>query len=246
MPTLLEQFEDAKGALLEPAATLVAVQEIEGGKVRQLTRDAYGKLVSAHLLINGVLWVLLRKSHGKLGTYSRPLHESEALIASFVIGLSVCERAIEEGRYLQSAALLRQEMEIIAQLMAVRSDSRKPQRSPSIASLEETRRRHYSSLSDAAHAASHEIIESLTLWQGHDPDMPDGTRATRFFPAIDVELSRRTFSLHLVLMLDLVEEVNELYADRDDIGGLTESEVGALRVAIALMASEGMVESIEE
>jgi hypothetical protein len=130
MPSLQEQFEAAKNDLLEPAATLLAVQKIEGDKVRQPSRNAYGRLVSAHLLVNGVLWVLLRKSHGKLDAYSRPRHESEALIASFVIGLSVREQAIEEGRYLQAAALLRQEMEVIAQLVAVRSTSRKPRRSP--------------------------------------------------------------------------------------------------------------------
>jgi hypothetical protein len=115
-----------------------------------------------------------------------------------------------------------------------------------MASLEETRRRQYSSLSDAAHAASHDLIESLTRWRGHDSRYPEGTLATRFFPALDVGLSRRTFSLHLILMLDLAEEVNQLYADRDDIGGLTESELGALSVAISLVASEGMVEPVKE
>jgi len=56
--------------------------------------------------------------------------ERKAHFAGFVIGMNACESAIEEARYLQAHALLRQEMEILAQLKAVREGRRKPNGSP--------------------------------------------------------------------------------------------------------------------
>lgn len=58
-----------------------------------------------------------------------------------MIGLQTCENAIEEARYLQASALLRQEMEILAQLGAVREGRRKSNNSPNVTALETSLRR---------------------------------------------------------------------------------------------------------
>ncbi len=87
---------------------------------------AYGQFIDAHLLATGVLASALFCIHGKITETTPMASERDALFAAFVIGLEACERAIAEGRYLQAHALLRQEMETLAQFKAVRAGKRRP------------------------------------------------------------------------------------------------------------------------
>jgi hypothetical protein len=103
-----------KRELIESAATLYAVQKIYGDKVREQSKAAYRRLVDAHLLITGVLATGLLRTHGKIIPITDNSDERNALFASYVIGMEACKRTIEEGRYLQAHALLRQEMETLA------------------------------------------------------------------------------------------------------------------------------------
>lgn len=113
--------------LIESAATLYAVQKICGDTVREQTKRAYGRLVEVHLLTTGVLATGLLRINGKITPYTATNEERSSLFANYVIGMVVCERAIEEGRYLQAHALLRQEMETLAQLQSgERRGAKKP------------------------------------------------------------------------------------------------------------------------
>ncbi len=67
------------------------------------------------------------------------------------------------------------------------------------------------------------------------------TMLGRIYPVFDEELARRLFALHLVLMLNLIDEMNLCYRGQDR-ESFTEAEVEALNLAVKLMNAEGMVE----
>lgn len=228
--------------MIESAAALYAVQKIYGDKVREQSKAAYRRLVDAHLLITGVLATGLLRTNGKITPITDTSEERNALFASYVIGMEACERAIEEGRYLQAHALLRQEMETLAQLKAVTAGKRNENRSPNVAVLENSLARLYDGLSAAAHVSKHHMVRAATEWDVSDENLPRPTSGTRYFPAFVEELARRSFSLHLMLTIRLIEEMSiELHEQNGD-DGFTEREVEAVNLAVQLMIAEGVLE----
>lgn len=203
---------------------------------------AYGRLVDAHLLTTGVLAAALLRINGKITPITPTSEERSSLFATFVIGIEACESSIAKGRYLQAHALLRQEMETLAQLKAVRAGKRKKNQSANVAVLEKSLVRLYGDLSATAHVSKPHIVRAVTKHDVSGTDLPGPTRGTRYFPAFDEGLARRTFSLHLVLTLQIVEELGvdlrEQYSDE----GFTVREIEAVNLAMRLMQAEGMVE----
>lgn len=231
-----------KRELTEPAAILYAVQRVHGDKVREQSKAAYRRLVDVHLLVTGVLATGLLRTNGVITAISDTCAERNALFASYVIGMEGCERAIEEGRYLQAHALLRQEMEILAQLKAVAAGRRKENGSPRISVLEKSLARLYGDLSAAAHVSQHHVVRTVTEWNVSAEHLPGQTSGTRFFPAFIEDVARRSFSLHLVLTLRLIEEMNLDLYERHGDGVFTEREVQAVDLAMQLMVAEGVLE----
>lgn len=228
--------------LIESAATLYAAQKIYGDKVREQSKAAYRRLVDAHLLIAGVLATGLLRTNGKITAITDASEERNALFASYVIGMEPCERAIEEGRYLQAHALLRQEMETLAQLKAVAAGKRNENRSPNVAVLEKSLARVYDGLSAAAHVSKHQIVRAATQWDVSGEKLPGPTSGTRYFPAFVEELARRSFGLHLMLTLRLIEEMSIDMNEQHGDDGLSEREVEAVNLAVQLMIAEGVLE----
>lgn len=237
-----ESIEDYKKALIHLAAMLYGVQKMFGDQARAKAKQAYGQLNDAHLLVAGVLGAGLLRTNGVVTPSTATSEERNALFAAFVIGLNACESAIEEARYLQAHALLRQEMEILAQLGAVRQSRRKPNGSPNVAALEKSLRRLYGDLTAAAHVSRHDIVESVTAWDGPMEDLPGPTSMTRYFPETDDGLARRSFALHIYLMIHLIEELSLDLAERHPEHAFTDGERKALNHAVALMIAEGLVE----
>jgi hypothetical protein len=227
--------------LIESAATLYAVQKVYGDKVREQSKAGYRRLIDAHLLITGVLATGLLRISGKITPITDTSEERNALFASYVIGMKACEGAIEEGRYLQAHALLRQEMETLAQLKAVTADKRNDNGSPNVAVLEKSLARLYGGLSAAAHVSKHHIVRGATEWDVSGENVPGPTSGTRYFPAFVEELARRSFGLHLALTLRLIEEMSiDLHQQHGD-DGFTERELEALNLAVQLMMTEGVL-----
>ncbi len=228
--------------LIESAATLYAVQKIHGDDVREQTKQAYGRLIDVHLLITGVLATGLLRINGKTTPYTAAHEERSSLFANYVIGMVVCERAIEEGRYLQAHALLRQEMETLAQLKAVSAGKRKDRRSPNVKVLEKSLSQLYDELSAAAHVSKHHVVRAVTELDLSGKDLPRQTNGTRYFPAFDEGLARRSFGLHLILTLRLLEELSADVHKQHGDDGFTERESEAVNLAVELMIAEGMLE----
>jgi len=228
--------------LIESAATLYAVQKIHGDTVREQTKRAYGRLVDAHLLITGVLATGLFRINGKITPYNATNEERNSLFANYVIGMVVCERAIEEGRYLQAHALLRQEMETLAQLKAVSAGKRKDSHSPNLNVLEKSLSQLNGDLSAAAHVSKHHIVRAATELDVSGKDLPEQTNGTRYFPAFDEGLARRSFGLHLMLTLRFLEELSDDVHEQHGDDGFTERESEAVNLAVDLMIAEGLIE----
>jgi hypothetical protein len=240
-----DTIERHKQELIEPAATLYAVQKVYGDQAKAKAMAAYGRLIDAHLLVTGVLASGMLRINGAVVEGDQTAFERDALFAAFVIGLEPCERAIAEARYLQAHAMLRQELEILAQLKAVRANRRKLNGAPNIAVLEQSLARLYGGLSAAAHVSQHDLVQSATAWDGQMENLPGPTNLTRYFPETDEGLARRSYALHIYMILRLIEELSVDLASRYDNAGFTKSEAEALGLAVDLMVAEGMLELVD-
>lgn len=240
-----EAIERHKQELIEQAATLYAVQKVYGDQAKAKSMAVYGRLIDAHLLVTGVLASGLLRINGTVVEGERTAFERDALFAAFVIGMAPCETAIAEARYLQAHAMLRQELEILAQLKAVHANRRKLNGAPNIAALEQSLARLYGGLSAAAHVSQHDIVQSATEWDGEMDGLPGPTNLTRYFPETDEGLARRSYALHIYMVVRLIEELSVDLATRYDNARFTESETEALGLAIDLMVAEGMLELVD-
>lgn len=227
--------------LIESAAMLYAAQKIETDKNVLKSKKAYGKMLDAHMLITGVLGSLLIRNNG-VPVKDRPeWRERRAIFAAYVIGIPLCETAIENGQHLQAATLIRQSLEMLAQLNAIKAGKRHNKKSPNINSLPEDLRRIYSELTGAAHVIPHWLIEAMTF---HDIEIkvhtvPNLKGGTRFFPAFETDLVRRSFSLHLLIMLQIMAEMEADYQEQG-LRGFEQEDHEALTLAIELTQAEGM------
>ncbi len=230
-----------KRELIESAATLYGIQKHYGKEVRQQFNAAFRRLIDTHILIAGVLAVGLLRINEKITPITEKTVERNALFASYVIGMEVCERAIEEGRYVQAHALLRQEMETLAQLKAVTAGSRMEHRSPNVALLDKSLARLYGELSAAAHVSKPQILQAATDWTVSGKDFPGAVKGVRFFPAFIEGVAHRSFGLHLVLTLRLIEELSADLEEHHVDGVFAAREVAALDLAVQLLMAEGVL-----
>ncbi|MEX2495414.1 MAG: hypothetical protein WD448_04955 [Woeseia sp.] len=76
-------------------------------------------------------------------------------------------------------------------------------------------------------------------------NLPGPTNLTRYFPETDEGLARRSYALHIYMILRLIEELSVDLASRYDNARFTESETEALNLAVDLMVAEGMLELVE-
>jgi hypothetical protein len=157
-----DAIERHKRKFIEAAAMLHAIQKVYGDQAKAKAMAAYGRLIDAHMLVTVVLAAELLRINGAIAEADQTAFERDALFADFVIGLEPCEAAIAEARYLQANAMLGQELEILAQLKAVRANRRKLNGAPNVAVLEQSLPRLYGGLSAAAHVSQHHIVQTAT------------------------------------------------------------------------------------
>lgn len=234
-------MEDKIQKLLLPASTMMAVQKIGANEVREKSKNGYSKLIDANLLATGVIASALLRVNGEIVLLQENSLERGALIAGFVTGLGLCEKAISEGYYLQASALLRQELETIAALEEVKQGIRRDGRTPNVKHLPWSLPRLYGDLSAAAHAANHQILRSVTEHKEGLPGAPDGTIVWRMIPGFDNELARRLYALHIVLTIQLAVHLND-YHEESYYSGLIKEEVECLNLAIDLLIEEKCIE----
>lgn len=69
---------------------------------------------------------------------------------------------------------------------------------------------------------------------------------TRYFPETDEGLARRSYALHIYMIIRLVEELSVDLSARHKSAAFTDAENKALNLAIDLMAAEGMLEIVTD
>jgi hypothetical protein len=236
----MTRLEELKAALTEPAATILAAQEYAGDEVSAKTKAAYGRMVDAHLLIRGVIGGMLIRTEGKRTEHGDVVQERRVLFASFVVGMPLCEQAIEEGRYIQALTLLRHEMETLAQVVSSHLGKRVHGKAAKISVLRKDISRMHGTLSAAAHSAKHPMASEL-LTRGHESEYRIST-GTYFYPVLNETLSRRAFAFHLILTIDLICQMAIDYQLTHPAEGVGPLDQEAVNVALRLLEEEGMVE----
>jgi hypothetical protein len=197
-------------------------------------------MVDAHRLVSGVLAGVLLRTDGKRTQDGYLNQERRVLFASYVVGMPLCEQAIEEGRYLQALTLLRQEMETLAQIVTSHAGSRKPGKLATVAVLGKDIARVYGDLSAAAHASNHAMASEL-LTEVMESEEAVST-ATYFYPVENKKLARQAFALHLVLTMHLIKQMSIDYNKAHPQHGFGPVDLEALNLANELMKAEGVVE----
>lgn len=241
-PDETTRLEQLKTALRGPALTLYGAQSFAGDQVRAKSKASFGRMIDAHLLVSGVLAAVLLRTNGKRTQDGLLNQERRVLFASYVVGMSVCELAIQEGRYLQAMTLLRQEMETLAQIVESHDGTRKPGQTANVKVLGKDLSRVYGDLSAAAHASSHDMVSGFVT--GIMETEEATTRATYFYPVENMKLARQAFALHLVLTMNLIGQIAIDYNKAHPKDGFGPLEQEALNVAMELLKAEGVVEGI--
>ncbi len=242
-PDAIARLEELKGILSNDAVALTARQKAAGDKVRERTKADLGRLSDAHLLTCGVLAGVLRRTSGLPMKRSAATEERMVLFASFVVGLPLFEQAIEEGRYLQAMALVRQAMETLAQLVGSHHGRRVPGKTVPVNILGTDIARAYGDLSAAAHNANHDLASGLLTREMREPLLPGASRARFFFPVENKGLARQAFALHLVLLMNLIGQAALDYNKAYSGGGFGPRDKEALDLAAELMRAEGVLDS---
>ena len=235
--------EHLNAALLGPASLLAAVQQVRGAAIREQSMSNFGRMIEAHLLATGLISSTLTAVQGKLKSFDAKEAHREALVASFVVGESLCHDGIMRGQYLQASALVRQELETLAALREIAGGRRKDGLPPQVSVLEPSMRRLYGGLSDAAHVGREWVVTQATRAIAPWVDMPAETAITRHYPEFDETTGRRLFALHIFLMLNMAAE---LANDAVDAHGMSVSEVQreGFDAVLDLLVAEGMMEYV--
>lgn len=241
-PDETTRLEQLKAAFREPTLTLYGAQSFAGDQVRAKSKASFGGMVDAHLLVSGVLAGVLLRTNGKRTQDGLLNQERRVLFASYVVGMPVCELAIQEGRYLQAMTLLRQEMETLAQIVESHDGKKKPGQTANVKVLGKDLSRVHGDLSAAAHASNHDMVFGFVTGVMESEEAI--TRATYFYPIENMKLARQAFALHLVLTMNLVGQMAIDYNTVHPEDGFGPLEQEALNAAMELLRAEGVVEGI--
>jgi hypothetical protein len=238
------RLEQLQVALIGLASTVYAAQKYAGDEVRTKTKAAYRRMVDAHILVSGVVGGMLLRTDGKPTEHGDAIQERRVLFASYVVGMPLCEKAIEEGRYLQALTLLRHEMEILAQIVSSHLGKRVHGKAAKLSVLRKDIARMHGTLSAAAHSAKHAMASELLTKEYETEDRI--SMGTHFYPVLNETLARRAFAFHLILTIDLICQMAIDYQVTHPTDGVGPLDQEAVNFALGLLEEEGMVEIDEE
>ena len=164
-----------------------------------------GDIAVAYSLALGIVASAAKRVEGKFGGWSEESSRRGSILAGFIVGLTLVERAILGGFGAQAAALVRQELEAIAALEEIRLGCRNERRTPNVRHVPSVPGPLYSDLSKAAHFADTATLQSLTQYRGEIEGEPGPSEKWLLSPQYVPERTRRLFALHTLLLLHLAE-----------------------------------------
>ncbi|MDE1161988.1 MAG: hypothetical protein PW792_08585 [Acidobacteriaceae bacterium] len=130
-----------------------------------------------------------------------------ALVAHFLQGARHVHSAIVEGAYAKSAAILKQDMELLCRIEEVKAGTEKEGQQPQFRAAPYLGRMN-GHLNDLAHPSKEGLIH-LSLEQ----TVADGKRGISPFPIYEPKFAKSHFSIHAYLCLQASREAIELLAE---------------------------------
>lgn len=164
------------------------------------------ELVDAHALLLGVIGSMLEEHNGKpVPVADESVARKFVLTAAFIQGITLCEKSILDGLYLQAGSLIRQEYETLILLNEIKAGTRRDGKVGNAKHAFWKGNKHYGELSALAHLSNHQILESII---GYNTTWGDFASTT---PSYQRENALRLYGFHTSMLLGLVEELKDLY-----------------------------------
>ena len=182
-----------------------------GSAIREQSKLAYSTaLLDARLTLTAVVAASMALHAGEPAATDGDRSASLALVDSYVQGISVVEALISEGQYVKAAAVLKQDLEILARLGELREGVARPGQTPNVKYAPTGAGRWYGELNKVAHPSNPELINELLQRR------PVGEQAgVSFVPAFNPEVAVGLYEVHvwtlLMLARDSLRLIEEMY-----------------------------------
>ena len=199
-----------------------------------------GEIAEAYTLAIEVVATLANRVIATFAKSDARSSRVEAILAVYIVGLTLVEHAILSGYSAQAAALVRQELDAIAALEELRKGSRKDGKTPNVRHVPNVPGRVYSDLSKLTHFSDTEALREVALLNGDPPAAPGPAEVWLLSPQYVLNTTRQLFALHTLLLLHFAEyqalHYFELYGSQPG-----ENEVAAVDQALNLLRTAGVM-----
>jgi len=229
---------EAVESLLGAATQLLGLQVAAGDVIREQSKVHYGQLLDAHMQVVGAIGSAVKRRHGERAEIVGNSQRQIVIIAAFIQGINIVECSISEGYYIQAAALIRQELEMIAALEELKKGERVDKKTPNVRHVPWSLATLYGDLSQATHAADHDVLQSILV-----PDkssLPVDTTGVIMVQQFKDQLSWRLYGVHVALLIQLAVHLNDHHETvHGEGGGFDQIELQAVKNAQELMIDGG-------
>lgn len=170
------------------------------------SKNILGDLLYAHATATGILENIIKKYHDITGKSDECISEKLWLIAAFYQNIGVCEELIKQARYTLAAPILRQEYEIVVKLRELdrkKYNKKKTANPQSFSGFQSV----YGELSELSH-----LLKNVDEIIFKDEEQGDKV-GVKLMPTVDKELCETLYGLHIFLIIEIVFELNKIYAE---------------------------------
>lgn len=192
--------------------------------------------ISYLLALDPLASLMKRYYNENISTPSQRVEGQIILLAQFIIGIERCESGIREGLYLQSTAILKQQIEIIAGIDEHFENRRRDGKTPKIGRGSTCLLGPiYGKLNEYSHASRYKLSKNLSTKQ------IDGTLTASMVPIFDADLAKKLYGLHVHLIVLATQQADRLFKEIYG-AGLNDEENERIAMSQAILISEGLLE----
>jgi hypothetical protein len=218
--------------MLGPGMALEGQIYGDGQKIREQAKAAYPDgLLDARMLLVGVLARLLTSRSAQPGQTSKSISERLTRICAFMQGVSLSESTISEAQYIKASGVLKQDLELLANVCELRKGQAQYGRTPNVKHAPEGMRRYYGELNDVAHISKEDLLQPLLsqLIEGNVTGISP-------LPVFNKSVAIGMYELHVFILFEMVREAMVLFAE---MYGPNAPEIGEV-ATFMLLAADNM------
>lgn len=192
------------------------MQNSQAERIREKTYKSYSDdLISARMMLISALSYLMTVRADSPGKTNLKIGQILQQIVIFYQGETCTERAITEGQYIKSSALVKQEIEILARITEINEGQEKEGRTPNVSRLSKNLREQYGDMNGIAHVAK---VEYLDLFSSIDKG---DYRGVAFQPIFNAGIARCLYELHMYIFyfitLEGISVFEQLYPEDHEL-----------------------------